>query len=279
MADNRNTDLGEFLRSRRAALSPDETGVPNVGSSRRVPGLRREEVALLAGMSVHYYSRLEQGESHLMSDSVAEAIARALRLDENERLHMRRLIRRAQLVQPEVSPEKVRDSLLALVESRTDRAAFVLGRRLDVLGGNRLAYALYGFTPGEPANQALRMFLDPAMRVFYLDWEHHARQVAASLRMASSIMPDDHGLAEVIDELTIKSADFVRIWSDYTVTECTGEIREFDHPLVGRLTLNGESLRVPDDPCQKIIFMTPEAGSESAERLRRLADTANTGPS
>jgi transcriptional regulator with XRE-family HTH domain len=275
MADNRNPALGEFLRSRRAALRPDEAGVPNVGSSRRVPGLRREEVALLAGVSVHYYTRLEQGESHLMSDSVADAIARALRLDENERLHMRRLLRPAQLVRPEAAPEKVRESLLGLVESRTDRAAFVLGRRMDFLAGNRLAYALYGFVPGEPTNQALRMFLDPTMRAFYLSWERHARQVAASLRMASSYTPDDPGLAEVLDQLTIESSDFVRIWSDYSLTECTSEVREFDHPLVGRLTLNGESLRVPDDPGQKIIFMTPEPGSESAERLRRLAAIAN----
>jgi transcriptional regulator with XRE-family HTH domain len=270
MSDNRNSDLAAFLRSRRAALSPEQTDVPTIGSSRRVPGLRREEVALLAGVSVHYYTRLEQGEIHQMSDSVAEAIARALRLDENERLHLQRLIRPAQLVRP-TGPEHVRDSLLSLVQSRTDRAAFVLGRRMDLLGGNRLAYALYGFIPGEPANQARRMFLDPAMRALYLDWEHHARQVAAALRLAASHTPDDAGLTEVISDLTAKSPDFVRIWADYALTECTGEIREFNHPLVGRLTLNGESLRVPDAPDQKIIFMSAEPGSESAERLLRLA--------
>jgi hypothetical protein len=111
---------------------------------------------------------------------------------------MQRLLRPAQLVRPQAAPENVRDSLLALVESRTDRAAFVLGRRMDFLAGNRLAHALYGFVPGEPANQALRMFLDPAMRVFYLAWERHARQVAASLRTAAGRTPDDPGLAEVL---------------------------------------------------------------------------------
>jgi transcriptional regulator with XRE-family HTH domain len=271
MAANRNTELGKFLRSRRAAVRPEENGLATVGSARRVPGLRREEVAQLAGVSLHYYTLLEQGESHLMSNAVVEAIARALRLDENERAHLQRLVRPAQLVRHAATPERVRGSLLGLVESRTDRAAFVLGRRMDFLGGNELAYALYGFMPGAPANQALRMFLDPAMREFYLDWERHARQVAAALRRATSLTPDDPGLAEVIDELTVKSTDFVRIWSDYTLTECMGEIREFNHPLVGRLTLNGESLRVPEDPGQKIIFMTPEPGSESADRLNLLA--------
>src|ERR1700754_4950776 len=154
MAENRNPALGEFLRTRRAALNPDETGVPRLGSSRRVPGLRREEVALLAGVSVHYYTRLEQGEGHQMSDSVAEALARALRLDEAERMHLQRLAWPVQLLRPEAGPEKVRDSLLALVRSRTDGAAFVIGRRLDFLAGNHVAYALYGFRPGEQVNLA-----------------------------------------------------------------------------------------------------------------------------
>lgn len=271
MGEYRNTSLGEFLRSRRAALNPGDTGVPSVGSPRRVPGLRREEVALLAGVSVHYYTRLEQGEGHQMSDSVAEGIARALRLDESERTHMRRLAWPAQLLRPEAGPEHVRDSLLTLVESCTDMVAFVLGRRLDFLHGNRLAQALYGLNDGQQFNMARHTFLAPGARALYGDWEGFAHDVAAYLRMATSHTPDDPVLAELIRELTVKSPDFVRIWSEHPVRECTCAMREYNHPLVGRLILRDESLRVPDDPGQRINFMTAEPGSESAERLRRLA--------
>jgi transcriptional regulator with XRE-family HTH domain len=278
MGGNRNAGLGEFLRSRRAALSPDGTGVPNVGSSRRVPGLRREEVALLAGVSVHYYTRLEQGEGHQMSDSVAEAIARALRLDESERLHLQRLAWPSHLQRPEAGPEQVRDSLLAMAESCTDLVAFVIGRRLDFLGGNQLARALYGLDDDDQQfNLARHTFLDPAARDLHLDWAGFAREVAAYLRMATSNTPDDPGLAELIGELTIKSPDFVRIWSEHPVRECTSEIRQYNHPRVGLLILKDESLRVPDDPGQRINFMTAEPGTESAERLRRLAPAVAAG--
>jgi transcriptional regulator with XRE-family HTH domain len=271
MCDNRNPDLGEFLRTRRAALNPDETGVPRLGSYRRVPGLRREEVALLAGVSVHYYTRLEQGESHQMSDSVADALARALRLDETERMHLQRLAWPVQLLRPEAGPEKVRDSLLALVRSRTDGAAFVIGRRLDFLAGNRIAYALYGFRPGQQVNLALHTFLDPAARDFYVDWKGYAYEVAGYLRVATGDSPHDPGLAELIGELTIKSPDFVRLWAEHPVAECSHGIRGYNHPLVGRLTLNEESLRVPDAPGQRLNFITAPLGTRSAERLNSLA--------
>src|SRR4030088_3220949 len=138
MRETRNTsdELGDFLRTRRAALSPGATGVPTYGAPRRVPGLRREEVAQLAGVSVNYYTRIEQGESHQMSDSVMEAIANALRLDESERLHLLRLAWPAQVARREVGTERVRDSVLALAESNTEQAVIVVGRRTDLLGGN-----------------------------------------------------------------------------------------------------------------------------------------------
>lgn len=198
-------DLGEFLRTRRAALTPEETGVPTYGATRRVPGLRREEVALLAGMSANYYARLEQGESHQMSDSVLDAIARALRLDEGERLHLARLAWPAQTPRHDPGPETVRDSLRAMVESNTAQAVGIIGRRIDLLGGNRLYYALLGLRPGQRVNGVLRMFLDPAMRDFYVDWETEATGLAAYLRLASGELPDDPELAAVIGELTIKS--------------------------------------------------------------------------
>lgn len=266
-------DLGEFLRTRRAALTPAETGVPTYGAARRVPGLRREEVALLAGMSANYYARLEQGESHQMSDSVFDAIARALRLDDGERLHLARLAWPAQTVHHDPGPATVRDSLRAMVESNTTQAAGIIGRHLDLLGGNRLFYALLGLRPGQPVNGVLRVFLDPAMRDLYVDWETEATNMAAYLRMASGELPDDPALAAIIGELTIKSPDFVRIWSAHPVAECSHSVRAFDHPLVGRLTVTSESLRVPDAPGQRISFWSA-ADTDSAERLRLLASLA-----
>jgi transcriptional regulator with XRE-family HTH domain len=270
VSEQRKTELGEFLRSRRAALTPAETGVPTYGTARRVPGLRREEVALLAGVSVNYYTRLEQGESHQMSDSVMEAIANALRLDESERLHLLRLAWPAQVTRRDNGPERVRESLLALVEGNTEQAVTIVGRHMDLLGGNRLGYALLGLRPGQPVNMARQMFLEPAMRDLLVEWESEARNLAAYLRMATGDQPDDPGLAEVIGELSIKSPEFARIWAAHPVAECTHGVREYDHPLVGRLTLNEESLRVPDGPGQEIIFLGAAPGSDSADRLRLL---------
>jgi transcriptional regulator with XRE-family HTH domain len=270
MSQQRNTELGEFLRSRRAALSPADTGVPTYGSPRRVPGLRREEVAQLAGVSVNYYSRIEQGESHQMSDSVMEAIANALRLDESERLHLLRLAWPAQVVRREVGTERVRDSVLALAESNTEQAVIVVGRRTDLLGGNRLGFALLGLSPEQRPTMAKMTFLEPTMRDLLVGWEREARNVASYLRMASSDQPDDLLLAELIGELSIKSADFARIWATHPVGECLHTVREYEHPLVGHLTLNEESLRLPDDPGQRIIFSGAAPGSPSAERLRLL---------
>jgi transcriptional regulator with XRE-family HTH domain len=270
MSEQRYTELGDFLRSRRAALSPAQSGVPTYGTPRRVPGLRREEVAQLAGVSVNYYTRLEQGESHQMSDSVMEAIANALRLDESERLHLLRLAWPAQVARREIGPESVRPAVHALAESTTGQAAIIVGRRADLLGGNRLGFALLGVDLGERPNMTKRMFLDPSMRDLLVDWENQARSTVAYLRMASGDQPDDLLLAELVGELSIKSPEFARIWATHPVAECLHAVREYDHPLVGRLTLNEESLRLPDDPGQRVIFSGAEPGSPSAERLELL---------
>jgi transcriptional regulator with XRE-family HTH domain len=272
MSEQRNMagELGDFLRTRRAALSPEASGVPTYGSPRRVPGLRREEVAQLAGVSVNYYTRIEQGESHQMSDSVMESLANALKLDGDERMHLLRLAWPAQVAQRTAGPERVRDSVRALAESNTDQAAIIVGRRTDLLGGNRLGFALLGLRPEQRPNLAKTMFLDPAMRDLLVDWGREARNVAAYLRNASSEQPDDPLLAELIGELSIKSPEFARIWATHPVGECLHAVREYDHPLVGHLTLNEESLRLPDDPGQRIIFSGAEPGSSSAERLRLL---------
>jgi transcriptional regulator with XRE-family HTH domain len=264
------SELGDFLRSRRAALSPAETGVPTYGSPRRVPGLRREEVAQLAGVSVNYYTRIEQGESHQMSDSVMESIANALRLDRDERSHFLRLARPAQVVRRALGPERVRDTVVALAESVTDQAAVIVGRRTDLLGGNRLGFALYGLSPDQRPNMTKMLFLDPAMRDLLVDWDGETRNAASYLRMATSDQPDDALLTELIGELSIKSAEFARIWATHPVAECLHSVRQFNHPVVGHLTLNEESLRLPDDPGQRLLFLGAPAGSSSAERLRML---------
>ena len=270
VSEHRLNELGEFLRVRRSQLTPAETGVPTYGTTRRVPGLRREEVAQLAGLSVTYYTRLEQGESHQMSDSVVESIANALRLDDSERVHLRRLAWPAQHAWRETKPEEVRDSLLAVVESATGQAAAIIGRQMDLLGGNRLAYALFGLRPGQRVNMARQMFLEPAMRDLAVDWPGSARETAAYLRMATSDQPDDPRLAELVGELSIKSPEFAEMWAAHPVAECTHGVHEYDHPLVGRLTLTSESLRVPDDPSQRLLFFGATPGSDSAERLRLL---------
>jgi transcriptional regulator with XRE-family HTH domain len=237
-----------------------------------VPGLRREEVAQLAGLSVNYYTRLEQGVAHQMSDSVIEAIARALRLDDSERRHFVHLARPVRAARFDAGPETVRDRLLSLVTSRPDQVGMVVGRHQDLLAGNPLAYALYGLPPGQRVNLARQTFLEPAMRTLYVDWEGHARHIAAYLRLATSELPDEPRLAELIGELTIKSSDFVRLWSAHPVGECSHGTHEYDHPRVGRLTLVDESLRVPDIPGQRITFMTPDPRTDSADRLLQLAD-------
>lgn len=269
----RKNDLGNFLRARRAALTPEETGVPTYGEDRRVPGLRREEVALLAGVSVKSYTRLEQGESHHVSDAVLEAIAGALRLNEADRRHLARLAWPTPLIR-RTGPETVRESLVALAEATTDKAAFIVGRHLDLLAGNRLGYALLGLPSGQPVNLALQMFLDPAVRDLYVDWEEEARTYAACLRVATVTDPDDPRLAELVGELTIKSPDFVRMWAAHPVGQWAHGIHEYNHPLVGRLTLIGEGFDVADEPCQHLTFQLAAPGSDAAERLRLLDSLA-----
>lgn len=274
-------ELGEFLRARRAALTPEDSGVPTYGTPRRVPGLRRDEVARLAGISVNYYTRLEQGESHQVSDSVLQALGTALQLTVDERAHLLRLARPAQARQARhpYGPEHLRPSVLALVESTIDQAAIVVGRYFGLLGANRLGYALYGLTPGRPTNLAKMMFLDPAMADLMPNWYTEAVHTAAYLRMATGDMPDDPALADLVGELSIKSPEFARIWATQPVAECGHSTRHYHHPLVGPLELHEESLRVSDDPGQRIIFQGAAPGTDSADRLRMLDTISSSFPS
>lgn len=270
-----STELGAFLRSRRAALTPEEAGVPSWGQ-RRVPGLRREELAQLAGISVTYYTRLEQGESHQISDSVLDSLARVLKLGPDERAYLVRLARPVRTGPRQAKPERVRPAVQALVDAARGQAAIIVGRRADLLGGNRLGYALWGLpapdgTSGDsPPNIARTTFLDPATRDLFPDWEAQARDVTAYLRHASAHYPDDHDLHALIGELSVHSPDFVRIWSEHPVSDCPHSVREYRHPQVGSMILNEEVVRLTDDPGVRIIFSGAGDGTRSAERLRLL---------
>ncbi|GGN91380.1 DNA-binding protein [Streptomyces albiflavescens] len=235
-----------------------------------MPGLRRDEVARLAGVSVNYYTRIEQGEHHHLSGSVMEAIAGALRLNDIERLHLQRLAWPAQVVRHRAGPERVRDSVIALAESATQQAVYIVGRRTDMLGGNRLGFALLGLSPDRRPNLARHIFLEPAMRDLIVDWNYWARHVAGYLRMTSVEYPDDLLMAELISELGLKSPEFEEFWNTQPVADCTHAVREFKHPLVGHLTLSEEIVRLPDSSGQHIIFNGAAPGSESAERLKLL---------
>lgn len=252
-------------------MRPEQTDIPIYGKDRRVPGLRREEVALLAGVSVKYYTRLEQGEGHQVSGAVLEAIANALRLNDSDRRHLARLAWPCELTRRgSTGPEKVRDSLSALVETSTNKVAMIVGRHMDLLGANRIGYALLGAQPGQMVNLALLIFLDPGSRHLFADWEQEAFNYAAYLRVATAIQPDDPRLADLVGELSIGSHDFVRMWAAHPVAERAHTIHHYNHPLVGQLTLTEECLIVPDDPGQQVSFQCPVPETESADKLRQL---------
>jgi transcriptional regulator with XRE-family HTH domain len=271
-----NTDLREFLRSRRAKVTPEEAGLPHLGA-RRVPGLRREEVAQLAGVSVDYYVRLERGRSLNVSESVLDAVARALQLNDLERSHLFTLAKPRRGRPRALPPQRVRPGLRLVLESLTDVPALVLGRRMDVLAANRLARALYtdfDALPARDRNMARLIFLDDVTRSVYADWEGAARGIVASLHLYAGRNPHDPALAELVGELSVRDQDFRRWWADHDVFERTHGVKHFHHPLVGDLVLGYEAFAPADDPDQTLGIWTVEPGSPSAERLRLLASWA-----
>ncbi|MEU5693786.1 helix-turn-helix transcriptional regulator [Actinosynnema sp. NPDC020468] len=268
-----NHDLGEFLRTRRARVRPDDVGLPG-GGRRRVPGLRREELALLAGVSVDYYMRLEQGRTPAVSDAVLDAVAGVLRLDETERLHLRNLVRPAKVRRP--APQRVRPGVRRLLEMTGDVPAFVMGRRSDILAWNPLAGALYGFAEQDPElrNSARYAFLDPAARTFYRDWPSVAADVVAYLRLDAGAHPEDPRLAALVGELSVKDEGFRKLWAQHAVLEKTHGTKLLRHPVVGDLDLDYESLRLPGEEHLSLAFYTAPAGSPTEERLKLLASWA-----
>ncbi|MEW1832183.1 helix-turn-helix transcriptional regulator [Streptomyces sp. NPDC088196] len=275
-------DIGDFLRSRRARIQPEEVGLASHGR-RRVPGLRREEVAQLAGVSVDYYIRLEQGRGPSVSDAVLDAIARVLRMDDTEHAYLRTVARpqRGKKGRTDRTPApRIRPGVQVLLDGMDRMPAFVLGPRMDVLAWNTLADALSGFSRMPPAvrNIPRHVFLDPASRELYPDWTAVAAQAVANLRVTSGRDGDDPELSALVGELSLQSEDFRRLWADHEVKECAYGVKRVRHPVAGLLTLPYETLAVPGELAQTIVVYTPEPGSETAERLALLGSWATTGP-
>jgi transcriptional regulator with XRE-family HTH domain len=272
-----NAELREFLRSRRARLSVDDVEIGGTGRTRRVPGLRREEVAQLAGVSVDYYSRLEQGRHLNVSDEVLDAVARALRLDATERSYLFQIARPNRRTRRRTPPpvQRVRPGVRRILETLDDvTPAFVFGRRMDVLATNRLARALmtdFDAFPPRDRNLLRYTFLDESSRELFVDWAEVARDNVAILRMDAGRHPDDPLLVELVGELSLKSPEFRRWWADHNVRERTHGIKRYHHPLVGDVTVDYESVALLGDPDQTLCIYTAEAGSTSETALRLLA--------
>jgi transcriptional regulator with XRE-family HTH domain len=275
------SEIREFLTSRRAKLKAADVGLPDYGT-RRVPGLRREEVAVLAGVSVPYYTRLERGDLTGASDSVLEALARALQLDDAERAHLFDLARAAQpLARPprrRPAKHRIRPSVQQLLDAMTGAAAHLGNDRLDILAANPLGRALYleMFDGQERPNAARFVFLDPRARDFYLDWDRIGRDVVASLRSAAGRNPYDRDLTDLVGELSTRSEEFRQHWAKHDVRFHISGIKHFHHSQVGDLELNYERLDVAFDTGLTIFTYTADPGTRSAEALSLLGSLAAT---
>jgi transcriptional regulator with XRE-family HTH domain len=265
-------DVREFLTTRRSRITPERAGLPSYGRRRRVPGLRREEVALLAGISDVYYTRLERGDARGVSQDVLDGIARALQLDDAERAHLDDLVRIANLERPPrrmKRQENVRPGVQRIVDL-IGSPALVRNRRLDILYANRLGAAFYSevyHDPVRPPNPARFVFLDPRSRDFYVDWDVAAGDMAALLRAEAGRNPYDRR----------RSEEFRARWAAHNVLFHRDGVRRFRHLTAGELTLAYQDLDLPQDPDQTILVFTAEPGSPSEEALRRLERSPSAG--
>lgn len=271
------TETGDFLRARRGRVGPDDVGLPTTGR-RRVAGLRREEVAALAGLSVDYYVRLEQGRERNPSTQVLSALADALLLDHDARLHLFRIAGFAPGVPNTARPERLDPDLLQLMDGWPDNPALLLGRAYDVLARNRLGAAL--FAPLRYSqNLLLNVFLDDAAPGFYRDWRAIARSTVAGFRMAAGAggtAPDDPRVAELVGELRPNSPEFVELWDRHDARGKAAEQKTFVHPEVGELTLRMQTFDVRSSPGQQLVVYHAEPGSSSADALTLLGTLAET---
>ncbi|GAA0390696.1 helix-turn-helix transcriptional regulator [Microbispora corallina] len=268
-----SSTLGDYLRVRRERLRPEDVGLPS-GGRRRVPGLRREEVAFLAGISVEYYLRLEQGRDHNPSDQVLESIARAMRLDGDAVAYLRELARPARPAARRPSrPERVSASVRSLIANWTTTPALVHGRYMTTLAANPLAVALSPFfAPG--VNTLRAAFLEPEMRVFYRDWDEMTAKAVAYLRSVTGSLAGDPRFLELVGELSLGSDRFRTLWARHDVRQKTSGLTCLLHPQVGPLDLRYEKLALPGAPGQMLVTYHAEPGSASYERLHLLGHLA-----
>jgi transcriptional regulator with XRE-family HTH domain len=276
-------DIGEFLTSRRGKVTPEQAGLTAYGKNRRVTGLRREEVALLAGISVEYYTRLERGSATGISESVLEGVARALRLDDAERSHLQNLVRvagsRGTADRRRPSRTTVRPSLQRVLDSMIGAPAFVRNGRMDVLAANALGRALYApvFDMGDAIpNVARFVFFSPAAPEFFLDWDAAEADSVAILRAEAGRDPYDKPLTALIGELSTRSERFRQLWGRHDVALHRTGTKRLHHPVVGQLTLGYEAFDLPADAGQRINVYTAEPGSPDADSLVLLASWADT---
>ncbi len=276
---DRARELSEFLKSRRARLRPDDVGAADFGGLRRVPGLRREELALLAGVSVDYYTRLEQGRARNASPAVLDAVARALELDDDERVYLHNLAEPGTSRKRPSRPQRVGPELQQALTALGGVPAYIIGRRLDVLAWNDLACRLVADFPALAAterNMARLVFLDESARDLYPDWETKARDTVANLRYDAGRHPGDPQLAGLVGELSLVSADFRKLWASHTVRAKTRGCKRFHHPQIGELALDYIAMRAPDDPDMTMMIYSAPPGSAAETDLGLLA--ALTGP-
>ncbi|MFC9454185.1 helix-turn-helix transcriptional regulator [Streptomyces sp. NPDC056983] len=280
---DKKAEISTFLKSRRDRITPEQAGLPSYGT-RRVPGLRRNEVATLAGVSVEYYTRLERGNLGGVSDSVLDALASALRLDDTEREHLFTLARAVN-----TSPRRARNktvnaaaraSVVRIVEGMPDMPAFVRNNRFDILAANSMARALhcewFDSALGEPVNSVRFVFLDPRARQFYVDWERVARQGVGALRVQAAQTPYDRELSNLIGELSTRSDAFRTLWGAQEVHVYNEGSKRFRHPAIGELELVHEALDVAGDTGLSITVYSAEPGTPAEDSLKLLASWAAT---
>ncbi|MBF4608189.1 helix-turn-helix transcriptional regulator [Curtobacterium sp. VKM Ac-1393] len=280
---NYRDEARDFLSSRRARITPEQAGVETFGTRRRVTGLRREEIARLAGVSIDYYTRLERGNLQGVSDSVLEAVAGALQLDPAELEHLRDLSRhqnatprRAGKVVPVAA---VRPELQYLLDVITDAPAMIINNRQDIVAANALGFAMHSdlvAAPARPMNFSRFIFLDPKARNFYQDWQRAAHTNVAILRREAGRTPNDRDLAALIGELSMRSDDFRALWAAHDVRRHYSGVKSFRHAVVGPLELHFQTLELAEDPGLALTIYPATPGSPTADALRLLASWAAT---
>ncbi|HJP78404.1 MAG TPA: helix-turn-helix transcriptional regulator [Pseudonocardiaceae bacterium] len=278
---DQRAQVREFLSSRRARITPEQAGLPVYGGNRRVKGLRREEVAMLAGVSIDYYVRMERGNLSGTSESVLDALGRALQLDEAEREHLFALARAAEpgARRRPAPPTTVRPSVQHVLDAISDAPAWVRNGRHDIVALNRLGRALYSpvlADPRRPANTSRFIYLDPAAREFFVDWDRVANDVAAMLRLEAGRNPHDRKLIELVGELSTRSEIFRTRWASHDVQYHRSGRKRLRHPIVGQLDLDFEAMELPSEPGLTLNVYTCAPDTPTADGLKMLASWAAT---